>query len=216
MIPNYYEHVKAAITRYPEAFRHAHVDGDPLKAEWVKLLAADLHAIDPKVGINGKRGDPRNPSMDAINILCDAADSEGRTPEGLPCVVVDVIGGAGGPNPTASWSVYNTRIEGSGAWVKPGPAITLINPKPEPQRPPVLPKGQAFSLLVALNNFYAAPEGLQRPGGMIRHDDEGRSVVDMEAVAQWFYQMVVEGFSLEDVKTQIRASHEWRSKHGRL
>jgi hypothetical protein len=38
-------------------------------------------------------------------------------------------------------------------------------------------------------------------------------VADMEAIAQWFYQIVVDGVPLEDVFTQIRASHEWQSKH---
>jgi hypothetical protein len=80
-------------------------------------------------------------------------------------------------------------------------------------RPKVLPKGEAFAKLQALNAFYQAPEGLQRPGGLVIHDSEGRSVADMEAIAQWFYQIVVDGVPLEDVFTQIRASHEWQSKH---
>jgi hypothetical protein len=85
----------------------------------------------------------------------------------------------------------------------------IVNP---PQRD-VLPKGEAFMALKALNAFYQAPEGLQRPGGLVIHDHEGRSVADMEAIAQWFYQLVIERVSLDDVFTQIRNSHEWRSKH---
>jgi hypothetical protein len=80
----------------------------------------------------------------------------------------------------------------------------------------VLPKGEAYMVLQALNAFYAAPEGLQRPGGLIRFDDQGRSVADMEAIAQWFYQLVIERRTLEEVFIQIRASHEWRTKHGQL
>jgi hypothetical protein len=77
----------------------------------------------------------------------------------------------------------------------------------------VLPKGESLMVLKALNAFYQAPEGLQRPGGLVIHDHEGRSVADMEAIAQWFYQLVIERVSLEDVFTQIRNSHEWQSKH---
>ena len=204
MIPDYLEHVKAAKTRYPEAWRHAHVDGDPLKREWIKLLAADLHAIDVRVGLNGKRGNANDLSMDALNIL-DPDDGPGRTPDGRRCWVVDVIGGAGGPTPTPIWNAFTDPGASSGAWVKPGPAITLMPPTPPP--PPVLPKGEAFMALKALDAFYRAPEGLQRPEGIGG---------DMEAIAQWFYQLVIERVSLDNVFAQIRASHEWRSKHGAL
>lgn len=93
-----------------------------------------------------------------------------------------------------------------------------VPPVPAPQPPPpapskVLPKGEAFAKLQALNAFYQAPEGLQRPGGLVRPDGEGRSVADMEAIAQWFYQLVIEGVSIDQVFAQIRSSDEWRSKH---
>ena len=91
-------------------------------------------------------------------------------------------------------------------------APVVLPPDPRP-RTKILPKGEAFAKLQALNAFYQAPEGLQRPGGLVRPDNEGRSVADMEAIAQWFYQLVIEGVSLEDVFTQIRNSHEWQSKH---
>ena len=104
------------------------------------------------------------------------------------------------------------------AW-NPPMLIDDIPPLPPPPPPPpapvrdVLPKGEAFAALKALNAFYQAPEGLQRPGGLVIPDSEGRSVADMEAIAQWFYQLVVERVPLEAVFAQIRASHEWRSKH---
>lgn len=130
MIPNFLEDVKAARTKYADAWTHAHVDGDLRRYEFIKLLAADIHAKNAKVGNNGKRGNPLDLSMDALNILCDVAESAGRTPEGLPCVVVDVIGGAGGPNPQPVWNVFDTFVEGSGANVKPGAV-----PTPQPTIP---------------------------------------------------------------------------------
>ncbi len=61
--------------------------------------------------------------------LCTAADSAGRTPEGLPCAVIDVIAGAGGPNPSPVWNPFTTLVEGSGANVVPKP------PTPQPVVP---------------------------------------------------------------------------------
>lgn len=96
------------------------------------------------------------------------------------------------------------------------PALPPVN-QPLPPEPPrtstILPKGEAYAALQALNAFYQAPEGLQRPGGLVKFDSEGRSVADMEAIAQWFYQLVIEGVSLDNVFTQIRASREWHDKH---
>lgn len=126
-LPNYFEDVKAAKAKYPEAWKQAHT-GSPQTEDFIKLLAKDLHAKDVKVALNGKRGNPLDLSDDALNILCDKDDSKGRTPEGLPCVVVDVIGGAGGPNPVPAWGVMNTLIEGSGAHVD--PSGTPIPPVP--------------------------------------------------------------------------------------
>jgi hypothetical protein len=105
------------------------------------------------------------------------------------------------------WRVNNPPLKGE---------PVVVNPPPPPPPPPpskILSKGEAFMRLKALNAFYQAPEGLQRPGGMVLPDEHGRSVADMEAIAQWFYQMVIDGVSLENVFTQIRASDEWRSKH---
>lgn len=134
MIPNYINNVQAAKLKYEDAWKHAHVEGDPRRLEWITLFAKDLHAIDPNVNLNGKRGDPHNLSADAINILCEKAESDGRTPDGRPCVVVDVIGGAGGKAPVPTWSVYKTLVEGSGAPVDP----TSTTP-PTPPQPPAKP-----------------------------------------------------------------------------
>lgn len=209
MIPNYLEAVKAARTTYADAWAHAHIEGDPRRHEFIKLLAADLYKQDPRVALNGKRGNPSDLSMDALNILCEKGESDGRTPEGLPCVVVDVIGGAGGPNPVPTWSVFTNQAQGSGARVIPG-ATPTSTPQPVPPPSKILPKGEAFAALTALNRFYAAPEGLQRKGGLIREDN---GEVDTEGVAQWFYQIVIEGVPLDAVFTQIRNSQEWKDKH---
>lgn len=91
------------------------------------------------------------------------------------------------------------------------PLPVIVTPEPPPSK--ILPKGEAFAALKALNAFYQAPEGLQRPGGLVLPDGEGRSIADMEAIAQWFYQLVIEGIPLDAVFAQIRNSQEWREKH---
>lgn len=125
---------------------------------------------------------------------------------------VDFIGGAGGPNPQPGWIVDPELRYKAADWVDPTEHVRE-SAHTCPQVPAVLPKGEAFSQLKALNAFYQAPEGLQRPGGLVIPDSEGRSVADMEAIAQWFYQLVIEGIPLESVFAQIRNSDEWKSKH---
>jgi hypothetical protein len=88
-----------------------------------------------------------------------------------------------------------------------GNVVAPPAPVPQPPAAPpssVLPKPQAFEALKALDAFYRAEDGLQRPEGVGG---------DMEAIAQWFYQLVIEGHTIDDVKAQIRASDEWKGKH---
>lgn len=154
MIPNYLRDVEAAKAKYADAWAHAHVAGDPRRHDFIKLLAYDLHQKDPKVGLNGKRGNPNDLSMDALNYLCDAADSAGRTPEGLPCAVVDCIGSAGIPSQYPVWSPFTTLVEGSGAWVTPMP---VEPPAPQVEFPPRDLVGQFFAALDAKYAQRGAP-----------------------------------------------------------
>jgi hypothetical protein len=130
MIPNLKHVVEQCKTDHPEAWANAHT-GNAQTKDFIKILATALKAQDVRFGLNGKRGDPNNISDDAVNYLCDASESAGRTPEGLPCVVIDCIMGAGGPDPKAGWIVFNTLVEGSGANVDPN-----AKPKPKPLPPP--------------------------------------------------------------------------------
>jgi hypothetical protein len=72
--------------------------------------------------------------MDALNYLCTSAESAGRTPEGLPCAVIDCIGAAGTQAQVPTWSVFTTVVEGSGAWVEPTPVV-VPPPPPAPSYP---------------------------------------------------------------------------------
>jgi hypothetical protein len=116
-------------------------------------------------------------------------------------LAVDFIGGAGGPNPQPGWIVGTHLYTHEDAH---DPSDHGIGAHAQPAPTPVMPKGEAFAALKALDAFYRAPEGLQRPDGIGG---------DMEAIAQWFYQLVIERVPLEAVFAQIRNSHEWKSKH---
>lgn len=87
--PDYAHLVAAAALKYPDAWEATRERPDGSKdGTFVQLLAADLHAIDPKVGLNGKRGGDE-PSTDALAYLNPSG------PGGVE--VIDVISGGHQP-----------------------------------------------------------------------------------------------------------------------
>lgn len=75
------------------------------------------------------------------------------------------------------------------------------------------PRQQRFAAdFAALNAFYAAADGLQRPGGMVI-DRDGIPTCDVEAMASWGYRLLGRGEDVEALKTEIRHSEEWVGKH---
>ena len=215
MIPNYLSEVEACKAESPEAWKSAHT-GNAHTEDFIKLLAARIAAFDPKCGLNGKRGDPNDLSDDALNYLCSSTDSTGRTPEGLPCVVIDVIGSAGSTSAYPTWQVFSQAPEANGAWVKPGPVV----PTPQPPQPPMptQPPGreEALNEMQWLDAYYASPEGLQRPNGL---SVNGKP--DFEGIAAWYldiYQrermaMKSRADARAAYVNQIRHSDEWKAKH---
>lgn len=146
-IPVYQHVVDQCRKENPRAWEHAHTKGDPESKDFIFKLVPMLRAIDPNFGWNGKRGNPNDISEDAVNYICDAEDSEGRTPDGRPCVVIDVIAAAGAkppytssnPAPSTSWTVFRTKVEGSGANIIALPAIPGTPNPPQPTGPTLLP-----------------------------------------------------------------------------
>lgn len=175
------------------------------QAAFVDAVVVALHVKDRRWGHLRKKPGQTNIHGHAEDAALYLSDIPGQS------VAVDFIGGAGGPNPTLQWNPDQPRYSRAD-WFPPSEHDQPSTPAPSPVKLP-LSKGEAFAALQALNAFYAAPEGLQRPGGLVLVDRDGRSVADMEAIAQWFHQLVIDRVSLEDVFTQIRNSHEWRSKH---
>lgn len=169
----------------PRAWEHAHTKGDPETGDFIRKLVPMLRAIDPNFGWNGKRGDPNNISDDAVNYICTAEESEGRTPDGRPCVVIDVIASAGAKPPytaenrppKASWGIYNTKIEGSGANVIAMPALPGTPNAPAPSAPLELPSygmmGDDAFFVDKVGAFVAEEMGAPKCRNCGSHDIEG-------------------------------------------
>jgi hypothetical protein len=115
--PNYEADVQRIATENPEAFKNCHT-GNAHTEDFIRIVAFELNAKDPNVGLNGKRGVPTDISDDAINILDE--DGPGTTLEGDHCWVVDVVASAGAANASVTWNPIPDAEGSTGAWVLPG------------------------------------------------------------------------------------------------
>lgn len=139
-VPNFHQQVTELANKYPREFREAHT-GRAETELWIKIVAYELHRLEPRFGLNGKRGTDTL-SQDAINykgigIGFDPTNNQ-------PVTVIDIIGGAGGPDPRPTWQVLNDPNEathrGPGKWIqpKPVPGYHTEGPGvPVPPPPPV-------------------------------------------------------------------------------
>lgn len=160
--------------------------------------------------------------------------------------VVDLVNGAGAPNASIGGSVKERREHNR--WVKP---VALTDeelrylqsggqPVPVPPPTPILkPRDQFAGEFARLNAYYAAPEGLQRVGGMVSNVDASVFAVirriadgsitdsetirnacaqvlaiqcDAQAMAAWGYDLMT-GATVEQCIARIRQSGEWQAKH---
>jgi hypothetical protein len=204
-VPNYRDEVAAAAARYPHEWRNAHTGGADTEA-FIRLLARDLHAIDPRVGLNGKRGNPNDLSDDALNYKGEGAQFD-PTNGDSPVSVIDVIGGAGGPNPSPQWTTFPDRHPG--AWVKPSGAIAVpppVKPCPDPSAHVVKPKPQYPADEGVWDAALAALEKDMAKKGQALNPASGRWV------ARTIWRVVHEGMSLEASIAKSQA--EWRAVLG--
>lgn len=143
-VPNFQQQVTELANKYPREFREAHTGG-PNTELFIKIVAYELHKLEPRIGLNGKRGTDTL-SQDAINykgvgIGYDPTNNQ-------PVTVIDIIGGAGGPDPRPAWMVLNDPNEpshrGPGKWIQPLPVpgyhtsgpVVVPNPPPPPSIEP--------------------------------------------------------------------------------
>lgn len=206
MIPNYLSKVEECKALYPEAWKHAHVEGDPKAWDFIRLLAAYINEGDGMCGLNGKRLSLTDLSMDALNYT-DEDGGPGRDQFGRRCWVVDVIQGAGSPSAKPVWNPFTDPVASTGAWIKPG----TVQEPPHPPQPAIITRDEFYARFQEVNAYYAAEEGLKRPGGMVI-DSANPVRADHEAMGKWGYDLML-GKSVEDCKKEIRQSGEWKTKH---
>jgi hypothetical protein len=126
--PNRLSVVERLAGERPDLFRLAHMEGSPQRYDFIKLLAATLHAEDARWGLNMKRDDDRQGlSMDVVTFRLGPTD---RHVEAF-----DVIGGAGGPSPRPVWQDITNYATvgnpGTARWVRPD-GVAPPQPQPEP------------------------------------------------------------------------------------
>ena len=118
-IPNYQHIVTQMAADYPAEWQAAHTGGPQTEA-FIRRLAYRLWQMDPRIGLNGKRGNPNDISDDALCFDGVAAGGDyDPTRGGVPVTVIDVIAAAGGPNPAPAWAYPLTPA--AAAWVRPQP-----------------------------------------------------------------------------------------------
>jgi hypothetical protein len=168
-----------------------------------------LHSVDRRWGFLKKKPGQTQVHGHSEDGAVYLSDEPGRS-----CYHVDFGGGFGGDNPSIAWSVDRDPLYSKADWLDPKDHDAREEPKPAPPPPaPALKSREQFSFEIRqLNGFYASGAGLQRPGGMVKYDYEGRTIADVEAMEAWCYSLMA-GTPLQDCIRQIRQSGEWRGKH---
>jgi hypothetical protein len=149
--PNRQDIVQQVSDADPERFRCAH-SGRPCQADWIKAVAAALYATDPRWGLNGKRGNPNDLSLDVVTFRIGPTDRHVQA--------FDICGACGGPDPRVVWNDITGWATigqpGTAVWVRPDavsappPVSTPPTPKPGEPRPPVQPPSTELSSVLSL------------------------------------------------------------------
>ena len=205
-VPNMLAEVERLKTKFPQAWKDAHT-GNANSEGFIKLLAAHLHDLNPAFGLNGKRGNPHDLSDDAICFKGEGADFD-PTDGHAPRTVIDVIVGAGGPNPQPQWAIVTKADAPVGAaWVQPGPPPPppTVTPTPtvpaKPKYPPY-PADESVFDAVGTAMFADFAEAHQTPNPqMIR----------------WAFRVAYSWLTIEptDLKAALaKTRKEWRGLLG--
>lgn len=182
MIPNMIAHVHSCKAKFPEAWKNAHT-GNSMTHDFIRLVAADIYAADKRFGMVGQRGNPDDLAEDA---LCFAGSGPGYDPtnNGARVTVIDIISGAGGPNPQPAWYVMddpnNPEYQGPAAWVKPASSGDVPEPGPVP------PVELHFPPRDANGRFFARLDAFYRDKGRPNRCGESDPLhIDNEGLFVW-------------------------------
>lgn len=136
-LPNYRHYVEQARSKWPQDWKDAHT-GNANTETFCRKLGSWLHyEVDPKLGLNGKRGRPDDLSDDAFCYKAPGNSRDVRT--GESAIVIDFIAAAGGPNPQPAWGeVWDpNNVPTPCTWVKPERIHDQSGQPPsEPPKPP--------------------------------------------------------------------------------
>ena len=205
MVPNYLSHVQSARSNFPVAWLHAHREGDSQRLDFIILLARELHAVDSRVGLNAKHGNPKDISADALNIK---GVGVGHLPDGTPCQVIDCILRAGEtdpnkPQPEPAWGEIADPVGASGIWVDPfsvEPSTVVPVPAPSPEKPVLnfIARDAVGRFFGALNTRY---QEAGRPNRSKKNDDA--LYVDNEGLFVWIGEFLRRTVVLTDDKGHV-------------
>lgn len=196
MIPNLLHEVQLCKRDHPRAWAQAHT-GSSQTEDFIRLLAARCHRIDPRFGLNGKRGNPNDISDDVLNYKGEGPGHD-PTNNGMAVTVIDVIGAAGSPAAYPTWQVFD-QLPGPGAWVAPNAAPT---PPPAPTPAPSLPG-------------YPGDPVFDQVGVAIWADYALAGQATNPAVGRWFGRVIYDylaGLPMDQSMAKHRA--EWRAVLG--
>jgi hypothetical protein len=129
--------LKQVAAEDPARWACAH-SGRSCEHDWITAAAAALHRVDPRFGLNGKRGNPNDISMDVITYRL--GDDPRYT------AAWDVCAACGSSSARVVWNEitnYSTIGQpGTAIWIQPpsvGPAPPPPTPTPQPTPTPVPP-----------------------------------------------------------------------------
>ena len=163
-IPNCQAIVEKLAAEYPQEWRKAHnpSGGGPETEAFIRRVAYVLHTtVDARFGLNGKRGNYSDISDDVVNWIGEGPGNDPKT--GLPVTVIEVIGGAGGPDPRAMWMPIESP--GPGGWVRPEPvggSSSGGGGTPQPTPPSTPPAPDLTPVLARLDALLAATSALKQ------------------------------------------------------
>lgn len=135
---------------HPDAWACAH-SGRACEHDWINLAASALHAIDPRFGLNGKRGNANDVSMDVITYLLDPSNPR-------KVAAWDVCGSCGASGARVVWNEITNYATigqpGTAVWIRPEPVSgggVAPTPTPTPTPTPSVDLRPVLDALEALS-----------------------------------------------------------------
>lgn len=139
LAPNCKLIVAALAAEYPQEFKDCHrPELGPRAWAFIRRVAWVLHStVDQRFGLNGKRGNLNDPSMDAVSFRNPASAAGGVE-------VLDVVAAAGGADARPAWSDVTQQTINAGtigAYIQPEPvhgsAPIVVTPPVGDPTPPI-------------------------------------------------------------------------------